>query len=307
MMINVSTSNCIIPPYLVAGDKVAIVAPARSINPSDISTAIQILEMWGLEVLLAKHLYSHYHQFAGTDVERTEDMQEALDNTDIKAIICARGGYGTSRIIDKIDFSGFLKSPKWLVGFSDITVLHAHLYKIGVASIHGIMPLLFPKQTHETVESLRQALEGKPINIAVAPHYLNKQGHAKGDLIGGNLSLFANIIGTASEVNTEGKILFLEDVSEYLYHLDRMMVQLLRAGKLANLAGMVVGQFSEIRDTNNAFGKNINELILDLVQEFNYPIAFDFPIGHEQHNLSIFCGKTASLVVEANKVWLKQD
>jgi len=283
------------PPYLQTGDKVAIIAPAKKVAPQEISHAIAILESWGLEVVLGEHLYKSYHVFAGTDLQRTQDLQNMLDATDIKAIICARGGYGTSKIVDNLDFTKFIQNPKWIVGFSDITVLHCEVHNHHIESIHGIMPLLFPKQTTETIDSLRQTLFGGFPHITAPAHTLNRAGKATGQLIGGNLSLLANIIGTPSAIDTTGKILFIEDVSEYLYHLERMMVQLARAKKLQNIAGLIVGEFSEIRDQDNTFGKTINELIADIVQPYSYPVAYSFPIGHEQHNLSIVCGRQASL------------
>lgn len=299
--------NLISPPALVQGDKVGIIAPARKVEPQEISHAIQILQEWGLEVILGEHLYKSHYVFAGTDLERTQDLQQMLDRQDIKAIICARGGYGTSRIVDKLDFTLFKQYPKWIVGFSDITVLHCEVHKQGFESIHGIMPLLFPKQTPETIETLHQALWGNPTTIQAIPSYLNRVGKTHGQLIGGNLSLLANVIGTPSEIDTTGKILFLEDVSEYLYHLDRMMVQLARAQKLKNLAGLIVGEFSEIRDQDNAFGKNVHELIADIVAPYAYPVAYNFPIGHEQHNLSVVCGRQATLIVETENIILQQN
>ncbi len=294
----------ICPKKLEEGSKVGIIAPAKKVSRQDLEMAIQILEGWGLEVVLGKHLFNSHNQFSGTDAERREDLQSMLDRPDIQAIICARGGYGTIRIVDKLDFQGFLKSPKWLVGFSDITVLHCHLYNLGVESIHGVMPLLFPKQTEQTIESLHQVLFGNDSHLEVRPAALNRLGVAQGELIGGNLSLFANTIGTVSEVDTKGKILFLEDVNEYVYHLDRMMIHLYRAGKLSHLAGLVIGQFTEIKDNEIAFGPNINEIISELVQEFDYPVCFDFPVGHEIHNLTMVCGRSAKLTVSKEEVLL---
>ncbi|NJL12544.1 MAG: LD-carboxypeptidase [Microscillaceae bacterium] len=294
----------ICPPALEAGHQVGIVAPATQVSREDIETAIHILEEWGLEVILGPNLFKKHNQFAGTDAERTADLQAMLDNPDIHAIICARGGYGTIRVVDKLDFSTFMQKPKWVVGFSDITVLHCHLHNLGVESIHGVMPLLFPKQTQETIESLHQVLFGQPSDLQVSAHLLNRAGRAEGEMVGGNLSLFANTIGTASEIETAGKILFLEDVDEYLYHLDRMMIHLYRAGKLRDLAGLVVGQFTEIKDDAVAFGHDVNEIIAELVQEYAYPVCYDFPIGHEIHNMTVVCGRTAQLKVESQGVGL---
>lgn len=292
------------PPFLKAGSKVGIIAPAKKVSSQEMAMAIQILEGWGLEVILGQHLYKVYNQFAGTDKERTEDLQNMLDHPEVEAIICARGGYGTVRVVDKLNFTKFSKSPKWLVGFSDITVLHCHVHNLGIESIHGIMPLLFPKQTNETIKSLYNALLGTPLAYKIPSHPLNKTGHTQGQLIGGNLSLFANTIGTSSEVETQGKILFLEDVNEYLYHLDRMMLHLYRAGKLKDLAGLVVGQFSEVKDNEIAFGQTVNEIIARIIQEYDYPVCYDFPVGHEVHNLSLPCGRIAELKIDTQDVVL---
>lgn len=292
------------PPQINKGDKVGIVAPAKKISKEEIKIAIQILESWGLEVVLGDYLFNTYNQFAGTDIERTEDLQKMLDDPEIKVVICARGGYGTIRIVDKLDFSKFQSNPKWIIGFSDITVLHCHIYNLGIESIHGVMPLLFPKQTQQTIESLKNILEDKAITIYSPSHHLNRFGNAKGELIGGNLSLFVNTIGTLSEVDTTGKILFLEDVGEYVYHLDRMLIHLQRAGKLNHLVGLVIGQFSEIKENIISFGKTVYEIILELSQEFNFPIAYNFPIGHERHNLALVCGREALLEVDKDNAVL---
>ena len=286
------------PPYLKPKDKVGIVAPAKRVIQQEMEMAIQILESWDLQVVLGRHLYNAHNQFAGTDSERTEDLQQMLDDPEIRAIISARGGYGTIRIVDNLDFDQFLKYPKWIVGFSDITVLHCHLNNLGVKSIHGIMPMLFPKQTEQTIESLKKALFGEELSILTLRHPLNRFGENQGRLVGGNLSLFANTIGTVSEVSTEGKILFLEDVNEYLYHIDRMMIHLYRAGKLRNLEGLIIGQFTEIKDNEIAFGQNVHEIIAEIVSEYSYPVCFDFPIGHEIHNMTIVCGQRGCLLVD---------
>ncbi|MEO1653376.1 MAG: LD-carboxypeptidase [Bacteroidota bacterium] len=285
------------PAFLCPGDQVNIVAPAKRVSQQEMTMAIQILESWGLKVVLGRNLYKTHNQFAGTDLERAQDLQDALDDPQAKAIICARGGYGTIRIVDGLNFEKLIAFPKWLIGFSDITVLHCHLHNMGVKSIHGIMPLLFPKQTQETIESLRKALFGELVEVNALPHPLNRSGEAEGRIIGGNLSLFANTIGTTSEVNTDGKILFLEDVNEYLYHLDRMLIHLYRAGKLKNLAGLIIGHFTEIKDNEIAFGQSVNEIIADLVKEYDYPVCYDVPVGHEIHNMTIICGNPSRLLV----------
>lgn len=290
------------PPYLQAGQKIAIVAPAKSINQTEIDMAISIFESWGLQVILGQNLFNTHHQFAGTDEERAQDFQQMMDNPEIKAIICARGGYGTTRIVDKLDFTHFLQHPKWIVGFSDVTVLHSHLHNLNVETIHGVMPLLFPIQTEISIESLRRALFGKPLKITSVLSVINKPGEAEGSVVGGNLTLFANAIGTSSEVDTEGKILFLEEVNEYLYHIDRMMVQLKRAGKLDKLAGLIIGQFTKIKDTRVLFGKTVYEIVSDLIREFDYPVCYNFPVGHERDNMTVICNRKAYLKVGEKRV-----
>lgn len=291
----------LLPLFLQKKDKILMVAPANAVRLEEILPAIAIFESWELEVELAHHLLNVHHTFAGTDEQRLEDLQNALDNTEIKAIICARGGYGTGRIIDKLDFTVFLKYPKWLVGFSDITILHTHLHQLSIASIHGSMPLLFPKQTPQAIQSLKDVLFGKKILIKVEKHEFNQIGIKKGILIGGNLSLLVNSLGTKSEIMTENKILFIEDVNEYIYHLDRMMVQLYRANKLKNLAGLVIGQFSEIKDNIKGFGASLEQTIVEWTKEYTYPIAFNFPIGHQENNISVICGKVMTLEVNENE------
>ncbi|MCS6821678.1 MAG: LD-carboxypeptidase [Microscillaceae bacterium] len=293
------------PPFLQPNDKVAIVAPARKVSFTEMQAAIKIVESWGVEVVLGKNLFNVHNIFAGTDEERAEDLQTMLDDPEIKAIICARGGYGTLRIIDKLDFTKFIENPKWLVGFSDVTALHCHLSTLGIQSIHGAMPLLFPRQTEKTIESLRKALFGEQIEIIAHPHKDNILGTARGELVGGNLTLFANAIGTPSEVNTTNKILFLEDINEYLYHLERMMIHLKRAKKLQNLAGLIVGQFTDVKDNELGFGRDIHEIIVELVKEYHYPVCFDFPIGHERNNMTMICGSEALLEIEKERVRLQ--
>ncbi len=293
------------PSYLEKKQKIAIVAPATSVKPEEISNAVEIFESWGLEIVFGKYLFENHHGFAGTDVQRASDFQDMLDNPEIKAIICARGGYGTLRIIDKLDFSTFSKNPKWVVGFSDVTVLHCHLYNLGSQSIHGSMPLLFPQQTKDSIHSLYQALFGEKINyISENINPFNRLGEVEATIVGGNLSLFTNTIGTNTEVDTKGKILFLEDVDEYIYHLDRMLIHLKRAGKLTNLAGLVVGQFSELMDNEPPFGKTVHEIIDELTKEYSYPILYDFPTGHENHNIALIVGAKVKLGVLKNEVKL---
>jgi muramoyltetrapeptide carboxypeptidase len=244
-----------------------------------------------------KHSY-----LSGVDDERLMDMQTMLDDNAVRAIICARGGYGTTRILDQLDFSSFLKKPKWVCGFSDITALHLKLQSIGVQSIHSTMPVLFPKlESAESVESLRRVLFAETVSLTANPHSKNIIGEAKGNLIGGNLSLIVDSLGTSTEIDTKNKILVIEEVDEYLYRVDRMMVQLKRANKLQHLSGLVVGHLSEMKDTELSFGESIEEIILSHVRKFDYPVGFNFPIGHVNPNLSWVQGKLAKLMVTPKK------
>lgn len=285
-------------PALCPGDKIAIIATARKITVPEIEIAIQTFEHWGLQVILGETIGASYNQFAGDDAERLQDLQQALDDESIKAIICARGGYGTTRIIDQVDFTRFRKHPKWLTGFSDVTALHSHIHALGLESIHAIMPVLFPKAgTANSIETLRHALFGEELHYEVAPHPFNRSGTTTGLLVGGNLSMLHNLTGTRSDVDTTGKILFLEDLDEYLYHIDRMMVHLDRSGKLANLAGLLIGDMSDMHDNAVPFGKTAYEIILEHTGKYNYPVGYGFPVGHEPQNLALVCGRQAQLEV----------
>lgn len=291
---------------LQKGDKVAIVATARKISLPEIAQAIETLEDWGLEVVLGQTIGASYNYFAGDDALRLQDFQQMLDRTDIKAIICARGGYGTTRIIDQVDFSSFKTNPKWVVGFSDVTTLHSHIHTFGLESLHAIMPLLFSKEgTEEAKETLRRLLFGLEVTYTAAPHAFNRPGTAQGKLVGGNLSMLHNLTGTSSDISTAGKILFLEDLDEYLYHLDRMIVHLDRSGKLSHLAGLIVGHMSDMRDTSLPFGKDAYEIIAEHTGKYNYPVCYGFPVGHEPDNLAIACGREAKLIVNEQGVKLE--
>jgi muramoyltetrapeptide carboxypeptidase len=287
----------IIPPYLQKGDTVAIVASARKISLEELQPAIDIINSWGLKVVLPKNVFCTDNQFAGTDEERAADMQWALDEVNIKAIIFARGGYGTVRIIDKLDFTNFIKHPKWIVGYSDITALHQHINQnFSIASLHATMPINFPKN-EEATQSLRKALFGETLTYTVPSHLLNRTGEASGELIGGNLSLIYALCGSKSDIDTKGKILFIEDLDEYLYHIDRMMMNLKRSGKLQYLTGLIVGGMSDMKDNTVPFGKTAEEIILDAVKEYNFPVCFDFPAGHIDRNLAIYFNKNTTLSI----------
>jgi len=255
---------------------------------------------------LGETVDASYHQFAGDDDLRARDLQRFIDDDSIKAIIAARGGYGTVRMIDKVDFSRFAQNPKWLVGFSDITVLHTHLYtNYGAQTIHGQMPVNIPDASARSLDTLRKALFGEQLNYQIAPHALNRTGETSGVLVGGNLSLLIAVSSSVSDLDYTGKILFIEDVSEYLYAIDRMMRCLKRAGKLKNLAGLIVGAFTDAKDNDIPFGQTVTEIIMDVVKEYDYPVCFDFPAGHIPNNCSLVFGKPLHLSVNKQQVFIK--
>jgi len=297
-----------IPPYLQKGDTIGIVAPAGFMPIEKMQTCIETLDSWGYNVQLGETTHSSsQNYFSGTDEERLNDLQQMLDDRDIKAILCARGGYGTSRIIDRINFKKFRKHPKWIVGFSDITVLHSHIlsnYKI--ASLHAPMAAAFNdgEFNNPYILSLKDALEGKPSHYECEPHAFNKSGEAKGQLVGGNLSLLAHLIGTKSDIKTKSKILFLEDVGEYLYNVDRLLLQLKRSGKLDKLAGLVVGGFTDSKDTERPFGKSVYDIIYEQVGEYDFPICFGFPVSHAKENYALKVGAKYHLQIQSDKVIL---
>jgi muramoyltetrapeptide carboxypeptidase len=294
------------PPALRPGQTVALISTARKLSPEDVAIGIQCLTDWGLKVKIGDNLFAESGQFAGTDAQRLADLQAALDDPEIDAIICARGGYGTSRILDQVNFEALLRHPKWIAGFSDVTALHTHLHGLHLQSIHSTMPILFDTDDRASMESLRKVLFGESQTYTIPPDPLNRMGMASGRLIGGNLSLLASVIGTHSDVDTAGKILFVEDTDEYLYHLDRMMIQLKRGGKLSGLAGLVVGSFTDIHDNGVPFGKTAYEIIAEAVAEYDFPVCFHFPTGHSPENLALICGREARLAVSPDAVQLKQ-
>lgn len=286
------------PPFLYKNDTVGIISTARQVSEEAMEKAIQVFQSWGLKVRLGRHLYAKDHQFAGKDQQRIEDFQRMIDDPEIKAIICAKGGYGTTRIIDSINFEKLVKGPKWIGGFSDVTAILCQLHNLNVESIHCIMPGLFNKKgIEDSVESLRKVLFGEKNNISCAYHEFNRHGKVKGQVIGGNLSILNNIIGTPSDIDTSGKILFLEDLDEYIYHIDRMMVHLKRAGKLTNLAALMVGYMSDMNDNETPYGKTAYEIIREHVEGFKYPVCFGFPVGHEAVNLAIPCSRIGRLKI----------
>jgi len=286
------------PANLKKGDKIAIVSTARKLTLDELQPGIDILESWGLEVVLGDNLFKEDNQFAGTTNDRIADFQRAIDDDEIKAIICARGGYGTVKIIDELDFSKFIKSPKWIVGYSDVTVLHNHINQnFEIETLHAIMPFGFNSNTAEAIKSLRISLFGVSSFYTCKPNEFNIKGEAEGELVGGNLSIIYSLTGTKSQINTIGKILFIEDLDEYLYHVDRMMMNLDRAGMLSELKGLVVGGMTDMNDNAIPYGKTAKEIILETVKKYNYPVCFDFPAGHIDDNSTLIFGRKTSLKV----------
>ncbi|MDD4554388.1 MAG: LD-carboxypeptidase [Bacteroidales bacterium] len=289
------------PPYLKKGDKVGIVSPARCISFEEVHPAIRLLQRFNLEVVLGTHVFSRDHQLAGTDLQRIHDLQQMLDDPQIRAILCSRGGYGMVRIIDRLDFTRFCQNPKWIIGFSDITVLHSHIHqRFGIETLHAVMPVnIKSDKPDESVQTMLNAIFGYRISYTWPRSPLSRNGTAQGILTGGNLSILANLSGTASDIDTTGKILFLEDLDEYLYHIDRMMLNLKRSGKLTNLAGLIVGGMTGMRDNAIPFGKTAAEIVADAVKEHSYPVVYDFPAGHTIPNLALVLGRKATLKVDA--------
>jgi len=283
----------IIPARLKPGDKIRIVSPAGKVKEEHVLPAVEWLQRQGYKIALGKYVFAEYYQFAGTDQQRLEDLQEALDDPEAAAILCSRGGYGTVRILSKLNYKLFRIRPKWIIGFSDISILHSCLNNHGVASIHGVMPRYFFNsngQPNESLYSLMQMLTGGKVSYTIPAAQGDRKGRATGELAGGNLSIISSMQGTPCEIVTAGKILFLEDIDEFLYHTDRMMYQLKLSGKLENLAGLVLGNFTDMKDNESPFGKNIHEIIAEAVDEYNYPVCFGFPAGHHELNLALAFG-----------------
>jgi muramoyltetrapeptide carboxypeptidase len=288
-------------PYLKKGDKIAITCPAKALK-TPLTDAINLLESWGLEVVLGKTIAAEYHQFAGTDALRTQDFQQFIGDESIKAIIAARGGYGCIRIVDEINWQPLLKNPKWIIGFSDITIFHLQLQCLGLQSIHGQMPSTIPDSTSAGLISLKNALFGEKITYQVPIHPLNKIGKGKGILIGGNLSLIAACINSKSDFDFKNHILFMEDVGEYPYIIDRMIRTLDRAGKLKNLAGLIVGGFTNMKVNDIPFGSSAQEIIAQMTMKYDFPICYDFPAGHLPNNLSLVFGSEVTFEVTETEV-----
>lgn len=299
-----------IPPSLRKGDTIGIVCPSGFMPADKAATCIRVLGEWGYKVRIGNTLGNQFHYFSGTDEERRVDLQQMLDDPGIKAILCGRGGYGMSRIIDTLDFTRFKKSPKWIIGFSDITLLQAHIHtKYKIASLHSPMAAAFNdgEFANEYIQTLRKALKGNKLSYKCTPHPFNQLGTANGELVGGNLSLIAHMIGTPSSFNTKNKILFIEDIGEYIYNIDRMLIQLERSGVFSQLAGLIIGGFTDMKDTVIPFGTNITELIHQHVSKYAFPVCFDFPVSHDRENYPLKVGVQHKLIVGVKTVRLTES
>ncbi len=295
------------PKYLQKNDTVAIVSTARKISLQEIQPAIKLLEGWDLKVKVGKTIGLEDNQFAGTDKERTKDFQNMLDDAEVKAIWCARGGYGTVRIIDALNFTKFKESPKWIVGYSDVTVLHNHIHNLGFETVHATMPINVEKNSVEALNSLKSALFGEQLQYSIRNNKLNKLGESKGEFVGGNLSMLYSLLGSESAIITDGKILFIEDLDEYLYHVDRMMQNLRRNGYFNNLKGLIVGGLSDMNDNSIPFGKTAKEIVFDVCKDYDFPICFDFPAGHIDDNCALIMGRKIQLAVGSRQSTVNFD
>ena len=295
------------PEYLNEGDTIAVVAPAGVVDKNDIDKARSIFESWGLKVKYGKNLFEQEHQFAGADKLRLEDLQDALDDENIKAIMCARGGYGTIRIVDKIDWSNFVSNPKWVLGFSDITILHAKIHTLGVESIHCPMPVNLSKlpDNDPILGQLREVLFQGTLMFANIYHQLNRNGFGRARLIGGNLSVLYSLLGTSLDMDYRDKFLFIEDVGEQLYHVDRMMNSLKLAKKFDELEGLLVGSFTEMEDGNRPFGKSLAQLIFEVTKDYNFPVAFGLPVGHQKNNHPLILGSEIKLEISRQQAKIR--
>lgn len=292
------------PEYLNEGDKIGIISPAGIVKEADIEPAIRILMDWGLKVDKGKYLYEQHNFFAGTDSQRLEDFQNMLDNPELRAIFCSRGGYGIIKLIDKLNFTNFLKSPKWIVGYSDITILHLYLnLYLKCESIHALMPKKFLQAANDglSLSMLHKALFGSGLKYTVGKNKLNKAGKVAAMLTGGNLSLIYSLQGTPFEINTRNKILFIEDTGEPVYHIDRMMMNLKISGKLKSLKGLIVGGMTNIRHTTPDYGKTAYEVIADIISGYDYPVTYGMKAGHNLPNLPLYMGRHTHMEVTAEK------
>ncbi len=287
----------ITPPYLKKGDTVGILATARKIDQATLKPAIQLLESWGLKVVLGKSIGKEDNQLAGADWQRATDFQEMIDNPNIKAIWAAKGGYGTVRIVDRINFANFKKNPKWVVGFSDVTVLHSHINNLNIETIHAMMAISSRTATDEATRTLHDALFGQKLSYKMPKDQLNRLGTAKAEIVGGNLSVIYSVLGSESAVDCKDKILFIEDLDEYLYHIDRMLMNMKRNGYFANVKGVIVGGMTSMNDNDIPWGKDALHIIQDVLKDYKFPIIYNFPAGHIKDNRAIIMGRTATMKV----------
>jgi muramoyltetrapeptide carboxypeptidase len=303
------------PPYLKQGDTIGITSPAGYITLEELKPAIAIMESWGYKIKVGAAIGKRDFTRGGTELERVNDLQQMLDDPKIKAIMCGRGGYGAISIIDKVNWTKFKANAKWVIGFSDITILHSHIHRnCQVASIHSKMCNSFPDNWNnaepiqiQTINSIRDALSGKQMKYTAVPNAQNKTGIAEGVLVGGNLKTLETLSGTASDINTTGKILFVEDTFEYLYSIDRMFWNLKRTGKLKGLKGLIVGGFNaKPDDPGEEFGRTLQEIVLEKVKEYHYPVCFDFPVGHQRANFALKCGVRHKLTVNSETASLTE-
>jgi len=299
-----------IPGYLKKGDTIGLTCPAGYMDYEKTKTCIATLKKWGFNVIVGKTIGgTSENYFSGTDQGRLADLQAMMDDDSIQAILCGRGGYGVGRIIEQINFKKFTKKPKWIIGFSDITILHAHIFSnYNIATLHAPMAAAFNEAGYinRYVQSLKSALEGKWAKYSCEPHELNRTGEAIGELVGGNLALVSHLVGTDSDYKTKGRILFLEDVGEYTYNIDRMMYQLKRSGKLSKLAGLIIGGFTDMKDTDRPFGKPVYQLIHDIIKDYDYPVCFNFPVSHGKENYALKIGAGYKLKVSKSKITLEE-
>ncbi len=288
------------PPFLVEGDQVAIVSTARKISQEELYPAIQVMENWGLKVVMSDALFEVCHQFAGTEEQRLASLQQVMDDENIKAIVCARGGYGTVQLVDRLNFTKFSQSPKWIVGYSDVTTLHTHINEqVKVETIHGTMPINFPKDgtENESTRTLKAALFGELSTYTFEAHPLNIGGNVSGELIGGNLSILYSLSGTNSAVDMLGKLLFMEDLDEYIYHIDRMMMNLRKSKWLTGVKGIIIGGMSDMNDNAVPYGQTAEEIIRLRTEDLGIPVAFNFPAGHIEPNKALYFGRKCHLSV----------
>ena len=305
----------LIPPYLKKGDTIGITSPAGYITLEEIQPAIKCIESWGFNIKIGETIGKRDFTYGGNDEERAKDLQQMLDDNRIRAIMCARGGYGAIRIIDKLKWEKFKIKPKWIIGFSDVTVIHSHLNRnLGIASIHSKMCNSFPDDWNnadlvqvETINSIQKALSGEKMKYDINCNMQNKPGIATGVLVGGNLKTLESLAASSSDINTSGKILFVEDTGEYMYSIDRMFWNLKRSGKLSGLKGLIVGGFKvKVDNGDDDFGKTLEEVVLEKVRSYNYPVCFDFPVGHQKNNFALKCGVKHKLIVQPQQCVLTE-